>query len=140
MNDTNECKYYDIGNKFFGVPVDNRKMERINCKEMCCAKRNELIDRSDAVNVIKELKLEDKGELWCSINAVKGKNVKDYLGRQILQSEYDEISGWIFLLDCQPFANWSHTCEYYFVYTKKKFYHCVSQYGLLMSIKMEKLK
>lgn len=140
LNDKNECKFFDIGKKFFGIPVDNDKMERIGCEEMRCDMQNELIDRIEAIDVIKRLNLENKGELWCSINAVKGKNVKDYLGRSILQSEYDEISGWIFLLDCQPYANWSHDCEYYFVYAKDMYYHCCSQYGLYISIKMEKLQ
>ena len=137
MNDGNEYKFYDLGDKFFGVSVDNDKMKRINCEEMCCELRNESIDRGDAIDIIKQKHLE--GEIWCSVNAIKGKNVKDYLGRQILQRQSDEITGWIFLIDCQPYANWSHDCEYYFVYAKDGLYHCSSQFGLLVSISMEKV-
>lgn len=135
----NKDDFFDVGKKYFGVPIDNDKLERVSCNDMCCDLQNNLVNREDAIKFIEESYKTEEESWYCSENAIKGRDIKDYLGRKIFPDDIDNLIGWIFMWDKQPFANWSHECEYFFVYGDKECVHSLYNVGLLISIQMAQI-
>ncbi len=132
----NKDDFFDVGEKYFGIPIDNSRLRRVSCNDMCCDLQNDLVKRKEAIKFIEESHRTKEGSWYCSENAIKGRDIKDYMGRKIFQNNIDNLNGWVFMWDKQPFANWSHECEYFFVYGDKKCVHSLSNVGLLISIQM----
>lgn len=139
MNSKNNSEFYDVGEKYFGVSVDNDKLKYISCTDMCCDLQNVLIKREDAIQFIEESYKSEEGIWYCSVEAIKGRDIKDYIGKRIFRDDLDNLTGWIFMWDKQPFANWSHECEYFFVYGNKEYAHSLSKVGLAINIHMTQI-
>lgn len=135
----NKDDFFDVGEKYFGVSIDNNKLEQVLCNDMCCDLQNILIKRDDAVKFIEEIYKSEDGAWYCSKDAIKGREIKDYIGRQIFHDDIDNLNGWIFMWDKQPSANWSHECEYFFVFGNRKCVKRLSKVGLSINIQMAQI-
>lgn len=139
MNSKDKSEFYDVGERYFGVSIDNNKLEHNSCKDMCCSLQNILIERVEAIQFIEELCKSEEGVWYCSVEAIKGRDIKDYIGRKIFETALDNLTGWIFMWDKQPFANWSHECEYFFVYGNKEYAYSLLKVGLAININMTQI-
>lgn len=95
----NKDDFFDVGEKYFGVSIDNNKLEQVLCNDMCCDLQNILIKREEAVKFIEEIYKSEDGAWYCSKDAIKGRDIKDYIGRQIFHDDIDNLNGWIFMWD-----------------------------------------
>ena len=54
-------------------------------------------------------------ELWMSEDAVRIKQVKDYMGISLFNDLDEGLCGWLVFYDPSTFMNWDHDCEYCFI-------------------------
>lgn len=79
---------------------------------------NGVVSKKTAKRFARESYGESQGdfsELWISKDAVRIRDIKDYLGENIFTSIHPDISGWLVFFDPSTFANWEHECEYQFI-------------------------
>lgn len=103
---------------------------------------NYVIPKPYAINCVYSLfekYMSEFSELYVSVDAVKVKQITDYLGDKIFDGLDDNISGWLFFLDPIPFANWDHPCRYLFVVDVNSYEEIEYCRGLDERIQMEKI-
>ena len=86
--------------------------------------QNEVISKSDLVEFIKsEFVTYDKNfiEIFISQSIMNSWDVKNAYGKEIFKDKCLK-QGWLVWIDPCKFANWSHECEYWFVFDKDLIY------------------
>lgn len=91
-----------------------------------------------ALDVFKARK-DKYSNLYVSADAIKAKQVIDYLGDCIFGDLDGDTSGWLFFFDPTPFANWDHPCKYLLVIDSGNYEEIGYDKGLDESIQMEKI-
>lgn len=79
---------------------------------------NNVVSKTTAKKLARESYGEGHGdfsELWISKDALRIREIKDYLGENIFAGIHPDISGWLVFFDPSTFANWEHECEYLFI-------------------------
>lgn len=77
--------------------------------------------------------------LYVSKDAVKVKQIRDYLGEKIFAGLDEELSGWLFFFDRIPFANWDHPCKYLLMVDEDNYQEIEYQSGLDERVQMEQI-
>ncbi len=54
-------------------------------------------------------------ELWMSEDAVRVKQIRDYMGFPVFKDLDEGLCGWLVFYDPSTFMNWDHDCEYCFI-------------------------
>ena len=54
-------------------------------------------------------------ELWMSEDAVRIKQIRDYMGFPVFKNLNEDLCGWLVFYDPSTFMNWDHDCEYCFI-------------------------
>lgn len=78
-------------------------------------------------------------DLYVSVDAVKIKQIKDYMGKRVFEKLDGELSGWLFFFDSMPFANWEHPCNYLLIIDHENYELIEYNRGLDDQIQIEKI-
>lgn len=103
---------------------------------------NKVTSKTSAIELARRWhqdRVEEFSELWISTDAIRSKEICDYLGKQIYETIDPEVSGWLAFYDPAIYMNWDHECEYLFIVNKdvmEKKAHCRAPWEDLI---MEKL-
>lgn len=138
MIKTQLVELFDTSEYYFDVPIDESRLKRIHCEDMCCEKRNMVISKCEAFRIFREKigTFQDK-KIMCSVNALKADQIKSYYNERLFDNVPGNISGWLFLWDKVPIANWGHECRYYFIVNDKLLYEIEVKAGLRENIRMQ---
>ena len=79
------------------------------------------------------------GRLYVSVDAIKVKQIVDYMGNNVFNHLDGDISGWLFFFDSTPFANWDHSCKYLLVIDSDNYEVIEYDKGLDENIQMEQI-
>lgn len=103
---------------------------------------NYVISKTKAIEKARQIFAEKQNEytnLYVSTDAMKVEYIKDYMGEKIFKDLSDDVSGWVFLFDPIPFANWEHPCEYLLVVNEDCFQQTDYQRGVADIVQLEKI-
>ena len=103
---------------------------------------NNVISKPEAIIEACRIFQEEKNEfteLYVSADAMKVGHIKDYFGDKIFDQLPEDISGWLFLFDPTPFANWEHSCQYLLVVNDKCIEKVKYNRGVADTVRLEKV-
>ena len=81
----------------------------------------------------------EHANLYVSKDAIKVKQIRDYLGEKIFTNLDEELSGWLFFFDRMPFANWDHPCKYLLMIEEDNYQEIEYQRGLDERVRIEQI-
>ena len=113
-------QYVDVNQHYFDITVlDFGRLAYIFDDEKGLqVSMNHVISKVNAIKKAHQVFQQEQNEfteLYISADAMKVGQIKDYLGNKIFEHLSEDISGWVFLFDPIPFANWEHPCQYLLV-------------------------
>lgn len=140
MRKSSEIDLIDISVTYFELPIDEAKLLRTGCNDMECNKRNKVIAKSDAIKIFKQnYEIGDEETCFCSVNAVRANQIKDYYGDEIFPEIETNLAGWFIFLDEMSYANWKHECKYFFIIDEKHIYKEIHTVGFSDSVLMQEV-
>lgn len=144
MINTETVTYIDVPRVFFDVEMVQTRMRWYLFEDESDGKisMNYVISKPYAIDKAIDCFKSQKNRfstLTVSEDAIKVKYIKDYMGEPILKDLDGELSGWLFLFDTMPFANWDHPCKYLFVIDAANYQEIESDRGITGQIRMEKV-
>lgn len=112
--------YVDIHQYYFDIDSFNieRFVSVFDDEKDLRVSMNHIISKPQAITKACQIfqeEINEFTELYISADAMKVNQIKDYFGEKIFNHLSEDISGWLFLFDPIPFANWEHSCQYLFV-------------------------
>ena len=112
----------------------------MNVEKRFLVNMNHVISKPYAIEKARSLYEARKNpfaNLYVSRDALSIQRVKDYMGYSIFTDKKD-VSGWLFLFDLVPFANWEHPCNYLFLIDENNYEEKEYNRGLCEEIQIEK--
>lgn len=107
---------FDAGFQFFGVNSDLTQYIRFFDDEKDLqVLMNDVISKPRAIEKALELFEGERNQyanLYVSHDALECGRIRDCWGDLIFPDVEEDISGWLFLFDPTPYANWGHDCKY----------------------------
>ena len=103
---------------------------------------NHVISKVNAIkkaHQVFQMEQNEFTELYVSADAMKVGLIKDYLGNKIFGHLSEELSGWVFLFDPIPFANWEHPCQYLLVVNEECYERVDYQRGAADTVRLDKI-
>ncbi len=79
-------------------------------------------------------------ELWMSEDAVRLKQVRDYMGFPVFEGLDGELCGWLIFYDPSTFVNWDHDCEYCFIINENNYEKKIHRRPPDSSIEMKQIE
>lgn len=144
MINTAYIEYVDVNQKFF--EIDNIDFEKLVCvfddEKGLRVTMNYVVSKTEAIKKAHQIFAEKQNEytnLYVSVDSMKVEHIKDYMGEKIFKKLPDDISGWVFLFDPIPFANWEHPCEYLLIVNEDCFERTDYQRGVSDTVRLEKI-
>lgn len=136
-------EYIDVSSYFFDVEYDFSKYARYfdDEKDMQVL-MNDVISKPRAIDKALQVFESERNQftnLYVSEDSLECKEIRDYWGERIFPKIEDDVSGWLFLFDPIPFANWEHACKYLFVVNQECFELVVYNKGVCDAIQLEKI-
>lgn len=144
MMDIALISYVDIQQYYFGIDrFDVGRFEVVFDDEKGLkVSMNNVISKPEAITEACRIFQEEKNEfteLYVSADAMKVSQIKDYFGENIFEHLPEDISGWLFLFDPTPFANWEHTCQYLLVVNDNCIEKVKYNRGVADTVRLEKV-
>ena len=137
-------QYVDVNQQYFGI--DNFDFGRFACifddeKGLQIA-MNHVISKTNAIEKARQIFFEEQNEftkLYVSADAMKLRYMKDCFGNRIFSGLSEDISGWLFLFDPVPFANWEHPCKYLFIVNYDYYVMVNYERGVADTVRLEEI-
>lgn len=140
MINNKEIDLIDVSLTYFDIPIDKDKLFRVGCDDMNCDNRNKIIGKKEAIELFKKTyPLQNCEVAYCSSNAVIAKQIKDYNGTELFPMVNENWVGWFFFVDDMPFANWAHSCKYYFIVDENNIFQKAHTIGISDCVLVEKI-
>lgn len=135
--------YIDVGSYFFGMNYNLSKYARFfdDEKDMQVL-MNDVISKPRAKDKALEIFDEERNQftsLYVSQDSLECGAIRDYRGEKIFPEIDEDVSGWLFLFDPTPFANWGHTCKYLFVVNEKCIELATHNRGMSDVVQLDKI-
>lgn len=144
MIDAAYVEYVDVNQRFF--EVDNADFGKLVCifddEKGLKVTMNYVISKTEAIKKARQFFAEKQNEytnLYVSMDAMKVEYIRDYMEEKIFEDLSEDLSGWLFLFDPIPFANWEHPCEYLLIVNDVCYEHKNYQRGVADTVQLEKI-
>lgn len=142
--DTAQIEYIDVQRTYFEIETASRRSSLIifDGEDDIKVIMNHMISKPYAVNMARNVfreQRDDYANLYISVDAIKVKQIVDYLGNNIFEHLDGNISGWLFFFDPTPFANWDHACKYLLVIDTDNYEVLEYDKGLDEKVQMEQI-
>lgn len=103
---------------------------------------NKVISKKEAIRLAEDLHRErcaEFSELWVSSDALRAKDIRDYMGERVFELVEAEVSGWVVFYDPSTYMNWDHECEYHFIVDENCIETCLYFRAPEEAMNMEKI-
>lgn len=144
MIDTAQIEYIDVQRTYFEMEVASTWSSLIifDGEDDIKVIMNHMISKPYAIDTARNVFREQKNDyavLYVSVDAIKVKQIVDYMGNNVFNHLDGDISGWLFFFNSTPFANWDHSCKYLLVIDSDNYEVIEYDKGLDENIQMEQI-